>query len=128
MSMLKSFRKYIKHLFISIDGICSFIHSTNDHLWRSKFYIISQSIVSKNWKKLGRWGRQKKHKSQLTERGAERDDTILFNSLWVFDVFMLLPAIIMQYLYDSVNMPWKFGFPLKVTEKLKMSREFNITK
>ena len=26
----------------------------------------------------------------------------MFNNLWVFDIFVLLPAIIMQYLYDSV--------------------------
>ena len=38
---------------------------------------------------------------------------ILFNNLWVFNIFVLLAVIILQYLYDSVNMPWEFGFPLK---------------
>ena len=36
------------------------------------------------------------------EKGTERDNNILFNNLEVFDVFGLFPAIIMQYLYDSV--------------------------
>ena len=37
------------------------------------------------------------------EKGRERYDNSLFNKLWVFDIFMLLPAIIMQYFYDSVE-------------------------
>ena len=36
------------------------------------------------------------------EESTERDNNILFNNLGVFDIFGLFPAIIMQYLYDSV--------------------------
>ena len=48
------------------------------------------------------WGRWREHKFQEAERRAERDSNILFYNPWVFDIFVLLPAIIMQYLYDSI--------------------------
>ena len=35
------------------------------------------------------------------EKGTQRDK-ILFYNLWVFDIFVLRPVIIMQYLYDSI--------------------------
>ena len=41
------------------------------------------------------------------EKGTERDNNILFNNLGVFDIFGLFPAIIMQYLYDSVWVSFK---------------------
>ena len=43
----------------------------------------------------------KKAQATVNRERAERDNNILFNNLWVFDMFVLLPAI-MQYLYDSV--------------------------
>ena len=36
------------------------------------------------------------------QRGGQRENKILFNNLWVFDISVLLPAIIMQYLQDPV--------------------------
>ena len=36
------------------------------------------------------------------DRERERDNKILFNNLWVYNIFLLHPGIIMQYLYDSV--------------------------
>ena len=53
------------------------------------------------------------------ERERERDNNILFNNLWVFDIFVLLPAIA-SCNNDSVciiqfNMPWEFGFPLSIS-------------
>ena len=46
--------------------------------------------------------------SHSKQRRAERHNNIFFINLWDFVIFMLLPAIMIQF-----NMPWKFGFPLK---------------
>ena len=63
----------------------------NDHLW-----------CLKNWK----IGARKAKEAQTAvnrEKGRERENNkILFNNLWVLDIFVLLTVIIMQYLYDSV--------------------------
>ena len=40
--------------------------------------------------------------SRSKQREVQRENKLLFNNPWVFDVFVSLPAIIMQYLYDSV--------------------------
>ena len=59
--------------------------------------------------------------SRSKQREGQRKNKIFFNNLWVFDISVLLPAIKLQYLYDSVFYVlkvWvyfiftKFGFPL----------------
>ena len=73
------------------------------------------------------WGRRRKRKRQYAERRAERDSNILFYNTWVFDIFVLLLTIIMQYLYDSVYMLWKFGFPLRHYAKIKLFNKAVLT-
>ena len=43
-----------------------------------------------------------RERQRETERDRERENKILFNNQWVFDIFVLIPVIIMQYLFDSV--------------------------
>ena len=67
------------------------IYSTNDHLWRSK--------LSKNWKYPAveeDEGSARRNK----QREEQRDSNIFFYNPWVFNIFVLIPVIIMQYLYD----------------------------
>ena len=40
--------------------------------------------------------------SRSKQREGERENNILFNNLCVFDIFVLPPAMIMQYSKDSV--------------------------
>ena len=89
------------------------MYSTNDHLWRLKF----AECCFQELKRPCCWGRRRKRKSQE----AQRDNNILFNNLRVFDMFVFLSAITMLYLYDSVYMPWKFGFPLRKKKSLYLT-------
>ena len=73
------------------------IYGTNDHLWHLKLV----GTVSKNWKNSA-IEEDEKSASCRMQREGQRDNNILFNNLWVSDIFVLLPAIVMQYFYDSV--------------------------
>ena len=66
------------------------IYFTDDHLWRLK-----------NWKNSAAMKAKEAQTVVNREKGTERDK-ILFYNLWVFDIFVLRPVIIMQYLYDSI--------------------------
>ena len=63
--------------------------------------LVTLKTVSKNWKypaveeDQGSVSRSKQIEDQ-------RESNIFFYNPWVFDTFVLLPAIIMQYSYDSV--------------------------
>ena len=58
--------------------------------------------VSKNWK-CPAVEEGEGSASRNKQRDEQREITTLFYNPWVFDIFVLLPAIIMQYLYDSVQ-------------------------
>ena len=73
------------------------IYFTNDHLWR----LILRGTVSRNWK-ISAAQEGKESTSRSKQREGQRDNNILFNNLWVLNIFVFLPAIIMQYLHDSV--------------------------
>ena len=61
------------------------IHDTKDHLWCLNFCS---------------WGRQQEAQAAVN-REKRRENKILFNNPWVSDNFVLLPAMIMNYSYDS---------------------------
>ena len=65
----------------------------NDHLWRLK-----------NWKDSA--ARKAKEAQAVVNREngteKERDNKSLFNNLLVFDIFVLLPVIIKQYMNGLV--------------------------
>ena len=67
------------------------IYFTNDHLW-----------CLKNWKNSAAKKAKEVQAVVNREKGRERDNKILCNNLWVFNIFVLLLVIIMQYLHDSV--------------------------
>ena len=71
------------------------IYDMNDQLWRLNLW----STASKNWKNPveGSASHSKQREGQ-----RERDNNILFNILWVLNIFVLVPAIIVKCLYDSV--------------------------
>ena len=46
--------------------------------------------------------KKRKYPAVEEDEGGERDSNILFYNPRVVDISVLLPAIIMQYLYDSV--------------------------
>ena len=72
------------------------IYFTNDHLWRLKFYVISRSTVSKNWKSsASRKAKEaqaavnrERRRDRETETQREKTNKILFNNLsfWYFCV------------------------------------------
>ena len=51
------------------------------------FCVISRSTVSKNWKNSA-IEEAKEAQVAVTERRAERENHILFNNLWVLDIFV----------------------------------------
>ena len=71
----------------------TYIYFVNDHLWRLK-----------NWKDSA--ARKAKEAQAVVNREngreKERDNKILFNNLLVFDIFVLLPVIIKQYMNGLV--------------------------
>ena len=85
-------------------------YSTNDHLWRSKLCPRTENTLPL----------RKAKEAQVSvsrEKGRERESNILFHNPWVFDIFVLLPAIIMQYLYGSVKYALKVWVSFKDTLK-----------
>ena len=74
-------------------AIYATIYFANDHLRRLK-----------NWKDSA--ARKAKEAQAVINREngteKERDNKILFNNLLVFDIFVLLPVIIKQYMYGLV--------------------------
>ena len=86
------------------------ICSTNDHLWRSKLCPRTENTL------LLRKAREAQiaiSRENSRERERERNINILFYNPWVPDIFVLLPAIIMQYLYDSVQYALKVWVSFK---------------
>ena len=73
------------------------IYGTNDQRNFKKFC----RWLSKNWKNSA-IENDKGSLSHSKQKVAEEGNNILFNKLWIFNIFVLLPAIIMQYLKDSV--------------------------
>ena len=73
------------------------IYTTNNHLRHLKFaeYCVQEL------EKLYCWGRRQEAQFSVNREG-QRENKILSNNPWVFDIFVLLPAIIIQYLYNSV--------------------------
>ena len=73
------------------------IYHTNDHLWCLNFLEIPQRTVSRNWKNSAF-----EKGDGSASRSKQKVNNVFFNELWVFDIFVLRLAIIMQYLKDSV--------------------------
>ena len=75
------------------------IYDMNDQLWRLNLW----STASKNWKNSAiEKGEGSASHSKQREGGRERDNNILFNILWVLNIFVLVPTILVKCLYDSV--------------------------
>ena len=64
--------------------------------------LVTFKTVSKNWK-YPVVEEAQGSTSHNKQRKEQRDSNILFYNPWVFKIFELVPAIIMQYLYDSVE-------------------------
>ena len=79
------------------------IYDMNDQLWCLNLW----STASKNWKNSaiekgeGSASHSKQREGER-ERERERDNNILFNILWVLNIFVLVPTILVKCLYDSV--------------------------
>ena len=63
------------------------IYNTNYHLWCLKFC---------------HWGRWQETQAAVNREKSKERTRFLFNNPWVFNIFVLLPAI-MKYLYDSAK-------------------------
>ena len=75
------------------------IYDMNDQLCCLNLW----STASKNWKNSAiEKGEGSASHSKQREGERERDNNILFNILWVLNIFVLVPTILVKCLYDSV--------------------------
>ena len=69
----------------------------NNYFQTKKMKLYISRMITCDVKELENSAARKAKEAQ-----AAVNNKILFNNLWVFDIFVLLTVIIMQYLYDSV--------------------------